>query len=81
MKSLFQKKNIYIAGKSGYQSGNQRLYQCSRLQNIMADNETMSERVKKDREWYQPKDDNTAEQPGWLEQKKADFHKVIGRKE
>lgn len=48
-----------------------------RLQNIMADNETMSEKVKKAREWYQPKDDNTAEQPGWLEQKKADFHKVL----
>ena len=48
-----------------------------RLQNIMADNENMSERVKKVREWYQPKDDNTAEQPGWLEQKKADFHKVL----
>ena len=48
-----------------------------RLQNIMADNENMSERVKKAREWYQPKDDNTAEQPGWLEQRKADFHKVL----
>ena len=48
-----------------------------RLQNIMADNENMSERVKKAREWYQPKDDNTAEQQGWLEQKKADFHKIL----
>ena len=37
----------------------------------------MSEKVKKAREWYQPKDDNTAEQLGWLEQKKADFHKVL----
>ena len=44
-----------------------------RLQNIMADNETMSEKVKKAREWYQPKDDNTAEQLGWLEQKKSRF--------
>ncbi len=48
-----------------------------RLQNIMADNETMSERVKRAQEWYQPKNADTAEPLDWWEQKKADFYKVL----